>query len=191
MTEFKSYIYNKPVTKRTFQEKVAICSFCLFVILLGITMFSGDIIILFISVAFLCICIIFGIISKTKTNDFFQERIIISESGIKIGDLVYNIDSISQLEIKISGYKGEDIGGDYSLNGLLNYISFCSENVSCSYEFYIGCKEQIRELKDLLLGWYRRNITFSEKYKDRISYDLDFLNYKEIQEFKAMYNLKI
>ena len=131
--------------------------------------------------------------SRSNPDNGFKYQISFSDDFIEIDYEKYILRDIEKLVIEIQEFDGQILNlgkAKRILNGTNNKVSFTYHELDISHKFYIPNKPRMNEFKDLYDIWYRNKIEFKEQCKGGMrTYCLDILNYKEIQEFKAKYNL--
>jgi hypothetical protein len=115
-------------------------------------------------------------------------KIVFKNEGLEIkkkGTLTIKYDQISEFKLFYTlrrgvYYKHLDLGNN-------NRLEIKQKNETIIVFICIRTKKEEKKLKSLLLKLYEFGVNINESISDEKTYGLEFLNYKEIQEFKSKY----
>jgi len=158
----------------------------------------------FTSQGFYCLSLPFGIFGILTYNHFTDYKftsskaiqknkfIHFNENEVKIWEdeeyVFYNWDDLENIEINIIAFEGKWKDDDGRYDGIENYISFTAQGINHKHLFYVHTPKEFNFLWDYFEKIILPKLYVSKRIKDE-SVIIPFLDYTELQKFKAKYNI--
>jgi hypothetical protein len=119
-------------------------------------------------------------------------ELVVCSEGISVGPMFYPLTMITDLDFNVEAYNGlyvndgAMVSGSNS-DGMTNDVSFKAGGAKVMCGFYLDSKQHVQQLALLFDEFYRRRVPFVERNKSRRTYLLQYLNERELEEFKRRY----
>jgi hypothetical protein len=159
--------------------------------------FNEDTLVTILFGACVVLVVVFAVVLKGRIQlyEISKDKLIITPDTIKIKDqsweiknirnLIFNVDSYSGLNFRVSG------GGTNISDGMKNMISFTANGKKVQYNFFLESAVHTTTLCSIFKEFYIRHTPFIEK--DMYGYQtylLQTLNEEELRAFKLKYGYK-
>jgi len=124
-----------------------------------------------------------------------SDNLLINPSGISVGPMHYPMHMITGMDFNVEAYNGlyvndgAMVSGSRS-DGMTNDLTFRAGGAKVSCGFYLDSKEHVQQLALLFDDFYRRRVPFIERNRSRRTYLLQYLNDRELEEFKDRYGYR-
>jgi hypothetical protein len=123
------------------------------------------------------------------------DELIVSLAGITVGAMYYPFSLITEMDFNVEAYNGlyvndgAMVSGSKS-DGMTNDLSFKAGGSKVSCGFYLDSQQHVQQLGLLFHEFYTRRVPFIERNRSRRTYLFQFLQGRELEEFKARYGYK-
>ena len=130
-----------------------------------------------------------------RNYGFSPDELVISSAGITVGPMYYPFSMISDMDFNVEAYNGlyvndgAMVSGSKS-DGMTNDFSFRAGGAKVSCGFYLDSQQHVQQLGLLFHEFYTRRVPFVERNRSRRTYLFQFLQGRELEEFKARYGYK-
>ena len=120
------------------------------------------------------------------------EELVISPEGITVGAMYYPLHLVTGMDFNVEAYDGlyvndgAMVSGSKS-DGMTNDLSFRAGGGKVACGFYLASQQHVQQLGLLFDEFYRRRVPFIERNRSRRTYLFQFLNEKQLEEFKRKY----
>lgn len=124
-----------------------------------------------------------------------EEELIINNAGITVGAMHYPFSMITDMDFNVEAYNGlyvndgAMVSGSKS-DGMTNDLSFRAGGSKVSCGFYLDSQQHVQLLGLVFHEFYTRHVPFVERNRSRRTYMLQFLQGRQLEEFKARYGYK-
>ena len=140
------------------------------------------------------VVIIGAVIARGDVRNYglSTDELHIAPAGITVGAMHYPMNMITELDFNVEAYNGlyvndgAMVSGSKS-DGMTNDLTFRAGGSRVSCGFYLDSKEHVQQLALLFDDFYRRRVPFIERNRSRRTYMLQYLNERELEEFKKRY----
>ena len=130
-----------------------------------------------------------------RNYGFSPDELIVSVAGITVGPMYYPFSMITELDFNVEAYNGlyvndgAMVSGSKS-DGMTNDLSFRAGGAKVSCGFYLDSQQHVQQLGLLFHEFYIRHVPFVERNHSRRTYLFQFLQGRELEEFKERYGYK-
>ena len=130
-----------------------------------------------------------------RNYGFSPDELIVSVAGITVGPMYYPFSMITELDFNVEAYNGlyvndgAMVSGSKS-DGMTNDLSFRAGGAKVSCGFYLDSQQHVQQLGLLFHEFYIRRVPFIERNRSRRTYLFQFLQGRELEEFKERYGYK-
>lgn len=130
-----------------------------------------------------------------RNYGFSGDDLIIDMDGITVGAMHYPLRMISDMDFNVEAFNGlyvndgAMVSGSNS-DGMTNDVSFRAGGAKVVAGFYLDSQQHVQQLGMVFDEFYRRHIPFIERNRSRRTYMLQYLNEKQLEEFKAKYGYR-
>lgn len=130
-----------------------------------------------------------------RNYGFAPDELIVSVAGITVGPMYYPFSMITELDFNVEAYNGlyvndgAMVSGSKS-DGMTNDLSFRAGGAKVSCGFYLDSQQHVQQLGLLFHEFYIRRVPFVERNHSRRTYLFQFLQGRELEEFKERYGYK-
>lgn len=130
-----------------------------------------------------------------RNYGFSPDELIVSVAGITVGPMYYPFSMITELDFNVEAYNGlyvndgAMVSGSKS-DGMTNDLSFRAGGAKVSCGFYLDSQQHVQQLGLLFHEFYIRRVPFVERNHSRRTYLFQFLQGRELEEFKERYGYK-
>jgi hypothetical protein len=122
-------------------------------------------------------------------------ELVISDAGISVGPMHYPFSMITEMDFNVEAYNGlyvndgAMVSGSKS-DGMTNDLSFKAGGSKVSCGFYLDSQEHVQQLGLVFHAFYTLRVPFVERNRSRRTYLFQFLQGRELEEFKARYGYR-
>jgi len=128
---------------------------------------------------------------REDPEPYYDENLALCPDFIIIGSRIFPIEALQDLKIIINDFDGKVIHlgrGKRIANGTDNRLSFSFGKEKFNTRFHIASEEERHSYRYLFEAWYVKGIRFYEGNPAGKTYLMEYLNYRQIQEFKRRYS---
>ena len=124
-----------------------------------------------------------------------EQELIVSSAGITMGPMHYPLPLITEMDFSVEAFNGlyvndgAMVSGSKS-DGMTNDLSFRAGGGKISCGFYLDSQQHVQQLGLVFHEFYLRHIPFVERNRSRRTYLFQFLQGRELEEFKARYGYR-
>lgn len=124
-----------------------------------------------------------------------DEELVITPTGISVGSMHYPFSMITEMDFNVEAYNGlyvndgAMVSGSKS-DGMTNDLSFKAGGSRVSCGFYLDSQQHVQQLGLVFHEFYLRKLPFIERNRSRRTYLFQFLQGKELEEFKERYGYR-
>lgn len=124
-----------------------------------------------------------------------EDELIINNAGITVGPLHYPFTMVTEMDFNVEAYNGlyvndgAMVSGSKS-DGMTNDLSFRAGGSKISCGFYLDSQQHVQQLGLVFHEFYMRHVPFVERNRSTRTYMLQFLQGRQLEEFKARYGYR-
>ena len=145
----------------------------------------------------IAVVIIGAVIARGDVRNYgvSPDELIVSASGITVGPMHYPLSMITEMDFNVEAFNGlyvndgAMVSGSKS-DGMTNSLSFKAGGSKISCGFYLDSQQHVQQLGLVFHEFYTRHIPFVERNRSRRTYLFQFLQGRELEEFKARYGYR-
>jgi len=145
----------------------------------------------------IAVVIIGAVIARGDVRNYglSPDEVIVSASGITVGPMHYPLGMITEMDFNVEAFNGlyvndgAMVSGSKS-DGMTNDLSFRAGGSKIKCGFYLDSQQHVQQLGLVFHEFYTRHIPFVERNRSRRTYLFQFLQGRELEEFKARYGYK-
>src|ERR1700744_4947938 len=145
----------------------------------------------------IAVVVIGAVIARGDVRNYglSPEELIVSSAGITVGPMHYPLSLITEMDFNVEAFNGlyvndgAMVSGSKS-DGMTNDLSFRAGGGKISCGFYLDSQQHVQQLGLVFHEFYSRHMPFIERNRSRRTYLLQFLNERELEEFKARYGYR-
>jgi hypothetical protein len=145
----------------------------------------------------IAVVIIGAVIARGDVRNYglSPDELIVSHAGITLGPMHYPLTMITEMDFNVEAFNGlyvndgAMVSGSKS-DGMTNDLSFRAGGSKIKCGFYLDSQQHVQQLGLVFHEFYTRHIPFVERNRSRRTYLFQFLQGRELEEFKARYGYK-
>lgn len=145
----------------------------------------------------IAVVIIGAVIARGDVRNYglSDEELVVTSNGISVGSMHYPMSMITDMDFNVEAYNGlyvndgAMVSGQKS-DGMTNDLSFRAGGSKVSCGFYLDSQQHVQQLGLVFHEFYVRKVPFIERNRGRRTYLFQFLQGKELEEFKERYGYR-
>jgi hypothetical protein len=145
----------------------------------------------------IAVVVIGAVIARGDVRNYgmSEAELVVSSAGITVGPMHYPMDMITEMDFNVEAFNGlyvndgAMVSGSKS-DGMTNDLSFRAGGSKISCGFYLDSQQHVQQLGLVFHEFYTRHIPFVERNRSRRTYLFQFLQGRELEEFKARYGYR-
>lgn len=145
----------------------------------------------------IAVVVIGAVIARGDVRNYglSDEELIITSDGISVGSMHYPFSMITDMDFNVEAYNGlyvndgAMVSGSNS-DGMTNELSFKAGGSRVSCGFYLDSQQHVQQLGLIFHEFYVRKVPFVERNRSRRTYLFQFLQGRELEEFKERYGYR-
>ena len=145
----------------------------------------------------IAVVVIGAVIARGDVRNYglSDEELIITSDGISVGSMHYPFSMITDMDFNVEAYNGlyvndgAMVSGSNS-DGMANELSFKAGGSRVSCGFYLDSQQHVQQLGLIFHEFYVRKVPFVERNRSRRTYLFQFLQGRELEEFKERYGYR-
>lgn len=145
----------------------------------------------------IAVVVIGAVIARGDVRNYgmSEAELIVSSAGITVGPMHYPLSMITEVDFNVEAFNGlyvndgAMVSGSKS-DGMTNDLSFRAGGSKIRCGFYLDSQQHVQELGLVFHEFYTRHIPFVERNRSRRTYLFQFLQGRELEEFKARYGYR-
>jgi len=145
----------------------------------------------------IAVVVIGAVIARGDVRNYglSPDELIVSGAGITVGSMHYPLSMITEMDFNVEAFNGlyvndgAMVSGSKS-DGMTNDLSFKAGGSKISCGFYLDSQQHVQQLGLVFHEFYTRHIPFIERNRSRRTYLFQFLQGRELEEFKARYGYR-
>ena len=145
----------------------------------------------------IAVVVIGAVIARGDVRNYglSDEELIITSDGISVGSMHYPFSMITDMDFNVEAYNGLYVndGAMVSVSnsdGMTNELSFKAGGSRVSCGFYLDSQQHVQQLGLIFHEFYVRKVPFVERNRSRRTYLFQFLQGRELEEFKERYGYR-
>ena len=142
----------------------------------------------------IAVVILGAVIAKGDVTDYglSEQDLAISLRGIAVGDQVYPMDRVRNMDFDVQAYEGMYVNDGAMVSGsnsdgMTNHLRFEVDGRTISCGFFLKNTQHVQQLGLLFLAFYEGHVPFVEHNKSNRTYMFQVLSEKELEAFKKKF----